>query len=120
MPREIENYVHRIGRTGRGGRKGIATTFLGQNCQETILLDLRGLLLEAKQHVPEFLMRLSGDVAGFSAMGQASSSALNIGAGQGCVYCGGLGHRILDCPKLESERRKQLGSATSADLGGAF
>ncbi len=41
MPREIENYVHRIGRTGRGGAKGVATTFLGPNCHELILLDLR-------------------------------------------------------------------------------
>jgi superfamily II DNA/RNA helicase len=28
MPQEIENYVHRIGRTGRCGRTGVATTFI--------------------------------------------------------------------------------------------
>jgi ATP-dependent RNA helicase DDX23/PRP28 len=28
MPGSIENYTHRIGRTGRAGRKGIAVTFL--------------------------------------------------------------------------------------------
>lgn len=28
MPSEIENYVHRIGRTGRCGKTGIATTFI--------------------------------------------------------------------------------------------
>ncbi len=28
VPREVETYVHRIGRTGRAGRKGIALTFV--------------------------------------------------------------------------------------------
>ena len=28
MPNTIENYTHRIGRTGRAGKKGIALTFL--------------------------------------------------------------------------------------------
>ncbi|KAL0663382.1 hypothetical protein Bca4012_100219 [Brassica carinata] len=31
MPAEIENYVHRIGRTGRCGKTGIATTFINKN-----------------------------------------------------------------------------------------
>lgn len=30
MPSEIENYVHRIGRTGRSGKTGIATTFINK------------------------------------------------------------------------------------------
>ncbi len=28
MPNNVENYTHRIGRTGRAGRKGVAVTFL--------------------------------------------------------------------------------------------
>ena len=28
MPEDIENYVHRIGRTGRGSSKGMATTMI--------------------------------------------------------------------------------------------
>ena len=24
---------------------------------------------------------------------------------KGCTYCGGLGHRVTDCPKLRSENR---------------
>ena len=31
LPDEIENYVHRIGRTGRSGKTGIATTFINKN-----------------------------------------------------------------------------------------
>jgi superfamily II DNA/RNA helicase len=30
MPSEIENYVHRIGRTGRCGKTGVATTFINK------------------------------------------------------------------------------------------
>uniref|UniRef100_K7FBP9 RNA helicase n=1 Tax=Pelodiscus sinensis TaxID=13735 RepID=K7FBP9_PELSI len=34
MPEEIENYVHRIGRTGRSGNTGVATTFINKACGE--------------------------------------------------------------------------------------
>jgi superfamily II DNA/RNA helicase len=30
MPRDIESYVHRIGRTGRSGRTGQSTTFINR------------------------------------------------------------------------------------------
>ena len=55
MPEEIENYVHRIGRTGRGGKTGIATTFINKDQSESILLDLKHLLKEAKQRIPPVL-----------------------------------------------------------------
>jgi len=32
MPRDIESYVHRIGRTGRGGNTGYSTTFVNRYC----------------------------------------------------------------------------------------
>ena len=49
MPKEIEDYVHQIGRTGRSGKTGIATTFVNMNTQEQTLLDLKYLLMEAGQ-----------------------------------------------------------------------
>lgn len=49
MPKEIEDYVHQIGRTGRSGKTGIATTFVNMNTTEQTLLDLKYLLKEAKQ-----------------------------------------------------------------------
>ncbi len=55
MPKEIEDYVHQIGRTGRSGKTGIATTFVNANTQEQTLLDLKYLLMEAKQRIPPFL-----------------------------------------------------------------
>ena len=56
MPSEIENYVHRIGRTGRCGKTGIATSFINKNQSESILLDLKHLLKEAKQRIPPVLL----------------------------------------------------------------
>merc|ERR1712139_94010 len=100
MPKEIENYVHRIGRTGRCGRTGVATTFVNKNQEETILLDLKALLIEANQHVPPFLKQIE------TASNYASKVINEV---KGCAYCGGLGHRIADCPKLEANRDKIAG-----------
>lgn len=93
MPKEIEDYVHRIGRTGRCGKTGVATTFININVNEMTLLDLKGLLMEADQQVPPVLRQLGGDI---------STKANNI---VGCAYCGGLGHRIADCPKYEATKK---------------
>jgi ATP-dependent RNA helicase DDX41 len=129
MPKEIENYVHRypplsityyllpiiiaytlfvvvrIGRTGRCGKTGIATTFINKNCEETILLDLKHLLLEAKQRVPAVLSSLTGeDVA-----------VEDIGGVRGCAFCGGLGHRIAACPKRAHATSKQAAGVSSRE-----
>jgi len=56
MPHTIENYTHRIGRTGRAGRKGVATTFL-TSANSDVFFDLRVLLEESKAAVPPELAR---------------------------------------------------------------
>ncbi|XP_068816033.1 probable ATP-dependent RNA helicase DDX41 [Struthio camelus] len=105
MPEEIENYVHRIGRTGRSGNTGIATTFINKACDESVLMDLKALLLEAKQKVPPVLQVLHcGD-----------ETMLDIGDERGCAFCGGLGHRITDCPKLEAMQTKQVSNIGRKD-----
>ncbi|KAI7822183.1 P-loop containing nucleoside triphosphate hydrolase protein [Gamsiella multidivaricata] len=95
MPKEIEDYVHRIGRTGRSGKTGIATTFINMNSSEQILLDLKHLLKEAKQKVPPVLEALEDPTEKYKDMGVAG----------GCGYCGGLGHRVTECPKLEQQQK---------------
>ncbi|CAF1159347.1 unnamed protein product [Didymodactylos carnosus] len=69
LPEDIENYVHRIGRTGRCGKVGLATTFVNRTCDEP-----------------------------------------------GCSYCNGLGHRITNCPKLESQQNKQANNLKKNDF----
>ncbi|KAJ6813046.1 DEAD-box ATP-dependent RNA helicase 35-like [Iris pallida] len=100
MPAEIENYVHRIGRTGRCGKTGIATTFINKNQSETTLLDLKHLLQEAKQRIPPVLGELNDPMMEDDG-GDAITNASGV---KGCAYCGGLGHRIKDCPKLEHQK----------------
>lgn len=198
---------------GRSGKTGIATTFINsRQCSESILLDLKHLLKEAKQRVPHFLtvratLRLS------TALGRAKHSAedparsllapciaelvpaesfqrqpgaacstdqcmcfcvlhisavliqhpvahymagrglvpflyalLNVASTfcpasstqalhdpleemealaaasgiKGCAYCGGLGHRIADCPKLRSESKAQERSKKDYFGSGGF
>lgn len=53
--------MHRIGRTGRSGKTGIATTFINKANDESVLLDLKHLLIEAKQKVPPFLAELQSE-----------------------------------------------------------
>jgi len=108
MPREIENYVHRIGRTGRCGKTGVATTFINKNVDAALLLDLKHLLVEAKQRIPPVLMALEDpeDLGGDEDLGK------------GCSYCGGLGHRITNCPKLEHQRKQLAGPRRDFLRGG--
>ncbi|KAK2655374.1 hypothetical protein Ddye_008426 [Dipteronia dyeriana] len=104
MPAEIENYVHRIGRTGRCGKTGIATTFINKNQSETTLLDLKHLLQEAKQRIPPVLAELDDPMENVDAITNASGV-------KGCAYCGGLGHRIRDCPKLEHQKSMAIANS---------
>ncbi len=104
MPDDIENYVHRIGRTGRSGTtKGLATTFINKSTEQTVLLDLKHLLIEARQKVPPFLAEL------------CSENEKVTGLADGCSYCGGLGHRITECIKLEAIQSKQASNIGRRD-----
>ena len=95
MPKEIEDYVHQIGRTGRSGKTGIATAFVNMNTAEQTLLDLKYLLMEAGQkwhfsplysrsmfnnftnRVPPFLQSIE------------DPRAAQGGSVKGCPVCGG-------------------------------
>ena len=112
MPEEIENYVHRIGRTGRGGKTGIATTFINKDQSESILLDLKHLLKEAKQRIPPVLAMMDDPAD------MADELAALTGT-KGCAYCGGLGHRIGDCPKLGNFKDKQISDMGRKDVFGS-
>ncbi|EJD08529.1 P-loop containing nucleoside triphosphate hydrolase protein [Fomitiporia mediterranea MF3/22] len=108
MPKEIEDYVHQIGRTGRSGKTGIATTFVNMNTSEQTLLDLKYLLMEAGQKVPPFLVSIEDPRTA-----QGASF-------KGCPVCGGLGHGISLCPKLEDSQRRQMASHRADDMGGNY
>jgi len=108
MPNEIENYVHRIGRTGRAGKTGVATTFINKSCEETTLLDLKHLLKEARQRIPPVLMMLD-DPRDHLPEGNSTLA---------CSYCGGLGHTVVDCPKLDKNARQMASGRRDVLAGG--
>ncbi|XP_015037549.1 ATP-dependent RNA helicase bel isoform X1 [Drosophila pseudoobscura] len=54
LPSDVEEYVHRIGRTGRMGNLGVATSFFNEK-NRNICSDLLELLIETKQEIPNFL-----------------------------------------------------------------
>ena len=185
MPSEIENYVHRIGRTGRCGKTGVATTFINKDVDESILLDLKHLLIEAKQRVPPVLQALDDPDEDFADVGgtkgdhhhdryhcrlftflsfnhvaisplprslvfktevpllHSTTTTTNTPSKYnrftpllllihpltypcfilllihplGCAFCGGLGHRITDCPKLDKDARRISGSKKDSLVG---
>ncbi|XP_012501489.1 PREDICTED: probable ATP-dependent RNA helicase DDX43 [Propithecus coquereli] len=58
FPRNIEEYVHRIGRTGRAGRTGVAITLITRN-DWRIATELINILERANQSIPEELKGMS-------------------------------------------------------------
>ncbi|KAF9113011.1 DEAD-box ATP-dependent RNA helicase [Mortierella sp. AM989] len=70
LPTDIDDYVHRIGRTGRAGNTGIATAFINRG-NRGVMRDLIDLLKEANQEVPGWLETL------------ARESSYNSGGGSG-------------------------------------
>ncbi|KAK4711480.1 hypothetical protein R3W88_005993 [Solanum pinnatisectum] len=56
MPNNIEAYTHRIGRTGRAGKTGVATTFLTMQDTE-VFYDLKQMLTQSNSPVPPELAR---------------------------------------------------------------
>ena len=102
MPGQIEDYVHRIGRTGRCGKTGVATTFINKNVEESSLLDLKHLLKEANQRIPPVLSTIADPEEDLDMEALAGT--------KGCAYCGGLGHRIDTCPKLDKDAASKAGA----------
>ena len=48
MANTIEAYVHRIGRTGRAGKTGVAITFLGHE-EDEVLYDLKNEISKSER-----------------------------------------------------------------------
>ncbi|KAJ1276206.1 hypothetical protein BS78_05G196600 [Paspalum vaginatum] len=56
LPNDIDDYVHRIGRTGRAGKSGLATAFFNDN-NSSLARSLAELMQESNQEVPAWLSR---------------------------------------------------------------
>jgi len=56
LPKDVDEYVHRIGRTGRLGNLGKATSFYDETCDVEVGGKIVELLTECKVAVPEWLI----------------------------------------------------------------
>ncbi|NLB10497.1 MAG: ATP-dependent RNA helicase, partial [Clostridiaceae bacterium] len=56
LPLENENYIHRIGRTGRAGKHGIAVTFLSPSGEDRLdeIAHMTGAELEEIKNIDTF------------------------------------------------------------------
>lgn len=88
LPSHIEEYVHRIGRTGRIGNKGVATAFFQADKDSTLARGLVKVLADAHQDVPDFL-----EQAAEAAVGSGYGPASGRFASKDIRYQGGRGGR---------------------------
>lgn len=61
FPLTIEDYVHRIGRTGRAGKTGISYTFF-QTCDKSHAGELQQVMKQAGQEIPQELMNFGSTI----------------------------------------------------------
>lgn len=64
MPNELDEYVHRIGRTGRIGNTGRAISFFDPSRDTRLINDLTRALKQAQQEVPDFFSGVSDILGG--------------------------------------------------------
>ncbi|TNY17084.1 DEAD-domain-containing protein [Rhodotorula diobovata] len=95
MPNGIEDYIHRIGRTGRAGAKGTAYSYVTPD-QGRLAKDLIKILTDAKQVVPPQLQEIAqfgggGGGRGGGGRGRGGYGGGRGGGGGGGGYGGGYG-----------------------------
>ncbi|CAN0124462.1 unnamed protein product [Ectocarpus fasciculatus] len=56
MPSKISSYCHRIGRTGRAGKSGVATSFVTEGDTE-VMYDLKQYLVSTNTAIPQQLLK---------------------------------------------------------------
>ena len=61
FPLTIEDYVHRIGRTGRAGKNGISYTFF-QPSDKSHAGELQQVMRQAGQDIPDELMKFGSTI----------------------------------------------------------
>ena len=61
LPTDIDEYVHRIGRTGRAGNSGEAISFFNDK-NRNIARDLHEIFNETQQQIPDFLSKIVDEI----------------------------------------------------------
>jgi ATP-dependent RNA helicase DDX43 len=109
FPRDMEEYVHRIGRTGRAGKTGTSISLWAKQDWKHAG-ELLVILEEAGQEVPDWLRREADrykawkerkeqEKATGGGGGRAGGGGGRGGGGDGCHKCGQSGHWSKECPQ---------------------
>lgn len=107
LPSDIEEYVHRIGRTGRMGNLGVATSFFNEK-NRNLVRDLVELISETKQEMPTWLESINNEQR------NAYSSHNRRGGGAKRYGGGGFGSRDY---RTQGNRQGQSGGSRGYSNG---
>lgn len=80
LPTDIEEYVHRIGRTGRVGNLGLATSFFNEK-NRNIARELFEIMLETKQELPPWLEGMAYESQNKGGQARRNNKSRNFGGG---------------------------------------
>ncbi|XP_061711952.1 ATP-dependent RNA helicase DDX3X isoform X1 [Cydia pomonella] len=112
LPSDVEEYVHRIGRTGRMGNLGVATSFFNDS-NRGLARDLVELLVEAKQDVPNWLTSTAAD-------GRLGSSGRRAGSRSGGGRFSSAGGSGFGARDFRTQSRQPPRSAGASSIGSGF
>lgn len=120
LPSDVEEYVHRIGRTGRMGNLGVATSFFNDS-NRGLARELVELLVEAKQDVPNWLTSTAADgrIGGGGRRTASRSGGGRYGGGGGGGGGGGSGG-AFSSRDFRTQSRQTPRSAGPSSIGSGF
>ena len=90
LPQEMDDYIHRIGRTGRAGNKGVATAFYNRS-NRRLALDLHKYFSEHGQEIPKWFQQEAELVEGEALLSRDGGGGRRRGGGGGGGQRGGGG-----------------------------
>lgn len=112
LPGDVEEYVHRIGRTGRMGNLGLATSFFNSK-NINLVRDLVSLLVEANQELPPWLDDM------FSEARYSGGGSRRAGSTKG-RFSGGFGARDYRQTPSSGSARNNGSSNRPGNYGGSY
>lgn len=107
VPNHHEDYVHRVGRTGRAGNKGTAITFIAPD-EDQYAGDLVKALKESKAAIPEDLLTM------------AREHTEKVKRGEARAHGSGYGGSGFKFDSAEEDKEKDRKKATAKEYGTAY
>ncbi|KAJ2315490.1 ATP-dependent RNA helicase ded1 [Coemansia sp. RSA 2705] len=118
LPGEVDEYVHRVGRTGRAGNTGTATSFFNRN-NTNIVRPLIDLLQEANQEVPGWLHTVMRERSNYGGRGGRGGRGGGYGGGgRSGGGGGGFGGQRGQASRGDRDIRSQPGFSSHGGAGG--